>query len=750
MARSWATVILFSFVFQQLTQAMKQPNDDPHQVKKVHLVFMNHLDVGYDGILPTTGFALNVINRYFTTYYPRAVGVAELLREMGYAERLVYTTHPWLLYLYLHCSPFTLATNITLKCPAKIDSDAMRVSIGHGDVVWHAGPMNMQYEFMHPVLFDLSLNFSSLLDEEFNIKRTTPVISQRDVPGMTKAVIPVLKKHKIQAISVGVNDMTSPPALPRTPFIWKASPHDSDQDGVIAFWHPGGYPDNPGTYPAKPGGLSWSDCLFAPDVATFPEVLCFAFRTDNSGPPESISEVLNNFEVARGQFPKAVVVGSTLDRYVAALKASRVSLPVVTQEVGDTWIMGVQSDPKKVALYRGYSGVLAECFQSGECSMGDPQVRQAMHYLTKVPEHTWGLMMLNDLKNWSNAAFQKARPGKPYRDCEASWVEQRQFADLALRSLGSHPVVKRLVDAASQLKPKLPDLSKYAQISSFSSEQKCSNGIILQFSADGSLVKLYDPFNKVNWASEQSLLGQILYSTYNESDYDYMSKLYDYKGQGGAGFHKINSTRNAHPQSRTWPFSLQGLYRRKGSDNCDFIVKAGPVDRTAVTQYGAPPLFYVQYKSTDEIRAAKGGLDVVVQWFNKAPTRLAEALSFGFTPVTQVSGRWTLSKLGSMVDPLNVVLNGSQYLHAIDKGVNYTSQRGAGLQILSQDVALVTLGTDTRPPSVLPVPLSPICHPVRSATFNLYNNLWSTNYIYWYPFLQEDAAFKARFSVSFV
>ncbi|KAK7491626.1 hypothetical protein BaRGS_00017079, partial [Batillaria attramentaria] len=88
---------------------------DPTQIKKVHLVFMNHLDVGYDGIYPTLGFALNVINRYFTEYYPRAVSLAEGLRIFGYQERLVYTTHPWLLNLYLHCIPFTLASNVTLQ-----------------------------------------------------------------------------------------------------------------------------------------------------------------------------------------------------------------------------------------------------------------------------------------------------------------------------------------------------------------------------------------------------------------------------------------------------------------------------------------------------------------------------------------------------------------------------------------------------------------------------------------------------------
>lgn len=60
----------------------------------------------------------------------------------------------------------------------------MRLAINNGDVVWHAGPMNMQYEFfMDPTLLDMALDISFGLDREFNIQRTTPVVSQRDVPG---------------------------------------------------------------------------------------------------------------------------------------------------------------------------------------------------------------------------------------------------------------------------------------------------------------------------------------------------------------------------------------------------------------------------------------------------------------------------------------------------------------------------------------------------------------------------------------
>ena len=35
-------------------------------ITDVHIVFSNHLDVGFDGIDPLDGFARNVVNKYFT------------------------------------------------------------------------------------------------------------------------------------------------------------------------------------------------------------------------------------------------------------------------------------------------------------------------------------------------------------------------------------------------------------------------------------------------------------------------------------------------------------------------------------------------------------------------------------------------------------------------------------------------------------------------------------------------------------
>lgn len=50
---------------------------DALAITDVHVVFSNHLDVGFDGITPVLGTAANVIDRYLNTYVPRALETAK-------------------------------------------------------------------------------------------------------------------------------------------------------------------------------------------------------------------------------------------------------------------------------------------------------------------------------------------------------------------------------------------------------------------------------------------------------------------------------------------------------------------------------------------------------------------------------------------------------------------------------------------------------------------------------------------------
>ena len=90
-----------------------------------------------------------------------------------------------------------------------------------------------------------------------------------------------------------------------------------------------------------------------------PDILNLDWRGDNQGPPDSVEEVIHGFQKIRDMFPGANVIASTLDAFVKELDKVRDQLPVITQEIADSWIFGCASDPIKLQATR--AAVRARC-----------------------------------------------------------------------------------------------------------------------------------------------------------------------------------------------------------------------------------------------------------------------------------------------------------------------------------------------------------------------------------------------------
>jgi hypothetical protein len=307
----------------------------PAPITDVHLIAMNHLDVGYNGI-PGLGLINNIVQRYFDVYFPRAVAVAQDLTAHGGPERLIYTTHGWLAHMYLHCPANFTLSDITLVCPQPAAVQAFRDAVQRGDITWHAAAFNTEYEnaynaAMIAVQFQLSFD----LADELGVPRPTTV-SLRDVPGTTRALVPLLVANNITAISIGVNGGSPAPDMPN-PGVWL----DPASGARVLYMQTGqgvGYPNNPGPDPANCGGMCRSTCVTHPATS---HALCWAFRTDNSGPPMDADEVFRQFDIARWQFPGAQVYASTYSNFTAVLAGIEAALPVTTAEAGDTWMTSV-------------------------------------------------------------------------------------------------------------------------------------------------------------------------------------------------------------------------------------------------------------------------------------------------------------------------------------------------------------------------------------------------------------------------
>jgi hypothetical protein len=56
-----------------------------------------------------------------------------------------------------------------------------------------------------------------------------------------------------------------------------------------------------------------------------------------------VNEILDAYKTLQREFPRARIQASTFDNYVRDLMTVESKLPIVTQEVGDTWIHGSNS-----------------------------------------------------------------------------------------------------------------------------------------------------------------------------------------------------------------------------------------------------------------------------------------------------------------------------------------------------------------------------------------------------------------------
>ena len=114
-------------------------------------------------------------------------------------------THAYVLSLYLDCPP-----GRGLHCPSAAAKRSVEAALKRGDVVFHAMPSNNQLDTMDAPLIEAGMQLTAALAKRLGVAAPT-VLSQRDVPGMTQAAVPVLVRSGVRAVSVGVNNAATPP-----------------------------------------------------------------------------------------------------------------------------------------------------------------------------------------------------------------------------------------------------------------------------------------------------------------------------------------------------------------------------------------------------------------------------------------------------------------------------------------------------------------------------------------------------------
>lgn len=667
--------------------AATAPDQD---VKRVLVMFKCHLDVGF------VDTQANVIRKYFDVYFPQAIKTAATVRQSR-NDRYVWTTGSWLVHEYLKKAP---------EAPRR----QMERAISDGDIAWHAIPFTWQSELLDRSLIAGGLGLSRSLDRRFG--RTTTGAKMTDVPGHTRGLIGPLAEHGIKFLDIGVNSASTPPDVPAL-FVWK----DPEGRSLIMMYHHRAY----GGVVKVPGS----------DLAVDVEV-----RNDNSG-PHSLDEIGKIYSRLRRQFPNAKVSAASLTDIANAIVPYSAHLPVITDEIGDTWIYGVPSDPLKVARYREIARLRNDWIAQGKIHAGDETDLKFLSSFLLEVEHTWG----TDTKTWLDFDHYTPRDLKSmldqpkYRVVQSSWAEKRQDLLDAVATLPA-PLQAEASGRIQQLQPRPPDTARLRPHSP-DAALETAHFVIAMDPHTGAISRLRDKKTGHEWATARQPLALFSYQTLSKDDYDrffaaYLKSKADWapKDFGKPGIERSGA------QSRTWTPVVDECYASGAAGHR--IVARLKISDGEAQQAGRvawPERMYLELNLPD----ADPVIEVGFSWLGKPANRMPEALWLSFVPAVSNPRGWLLHKTGALVSPFDVVTGGNRAMHAIDEGVRYRGPEGV-LNIASLDAPVVALGE--RMPVFFTRSQPDL---MKGLHFSLFNNGWGTNYIQWFG---EDMHFRFRISVT--
>ncbi len=596
-------------------------------IKKVFVIHKTHLDIGF------TDSAEKVLERYVDTFIPGAIETARICNQDG-KKNFVWTVGSFLIEYYLEHG----------KKPERLIQ-----AIEDGVIAWHGLAVTTHTELMDGDLLRYDLSISQRLDRRFG--RSTIAAKMTDVPSHTHALVPYLAEAGIQYLHVGVNEsskMVKLPPLCRLQY--------GNQEIVL---------DYAGSY----GGAS-----------SFGEyALEFAHTQDNMGPPQP-EDVWEEMRRLQEKYPGAEIVSGTIDEFARLVLAHKEELPVVTQELGDTWIHGVASDPYKVGAYQELLRLRNQWKAEEPGAVDTPQWREMCRNLMLVCEHTWGRdskRWFSDYRNWEKKAFRAARKrdvitkedvmpaGDQLREAtlqqptflqgqcryftlEQSWEEQRAYLDGAVKALPSS-LRQEAEERLKALRPTQPPLCQNpTQDREFS-----INGYQVAVDKDGSLRLLGTPDGRT---FSNAWLGRFVYQVYSAKTVSDNLETYN---------------RNLE-HTRVWAegdFAKPGLDQVNGLEDRSFSYTVDQVERQDNTlcvwlkcepiageTYGAPRQVVISYTFGERVA-------IRLEWFQKDANRIPEGIFFGMGLEGLEAEQLRLMKLDLPVAPYCVREGGNRKLH---------------------------------------------------------------------------------------
>lgn len=673
-------------------------------MKKLIIVSKTHLDLGF------TDYADNIKKKYLENYIPQAIDTAYKLNKDG-KKRFVWTTGSWILSQALH------SQNRSLQ-------DKLVQAIIDGYIAPHALAFTTHTELLDRDLFEYSLSLVDEIDELSG--RKTIAAKMTDVPGHTCAIVPLLAKRGIKLLHIGVNGASAIPDVPDC-FLWRF------EGSEVVVIYSGDY-----------GGVFKSDYI--------DDILYFDHTLDNRGAnsSESIAKKVGGLQ---SEYPDYEVVAGRIDDVAEQLWAVRDKLPIIENEIGDSWIHGVATDPFKTAAYRRLCTLKNRWIEEKSLDRQSEEYKSLADSLICVAEHTWGMdtkTHFGDYENYLKKDFINARMKdivrirRPfgyfpqtfvnsihqafsknklsYSTIERSWSEQRGYIDRAIECLS--------VDHRKEAERVIADLRPIGIDTlvgmRYSFDEPVTIGrYTLSVNNKGGVTLIADG-QAILDAKDLSLLE---YRSYSSVDYEYWLNHYtrDLKktrawAVGDFARPELGRYDSKYP-SGLYEYSASDPIIRVGSESVEVLIKLAGIPLIS-EELGAPYDVYARYSLSNQ-----EGLRIRLIWLNKDAVRTTESIALRLYP--NADNGFEVEKLSQRIDPYSVVRNGGRKLSVCEK--TYFKNNDVEYSVESLEAACVSFDGGN------------LLHYDNSQfdisdgiAYVLYNNVWGTNFPLWYG---ESAVF---------
>ncbi|MEX0768295.1 MAG: DUF5054 domain-containing protein [Microthrixaceae bacterium] len=687
-------------------------------ITKVLVVFKTHLDVGF------TDFAWAVRQRYLDEFFPRALEVSSALRRRGGSEQFRWTTGSWILHE-------------ALEAEAQAGKHELHAAVERGDLCWHALPFTLHTEYCDRSLLEHGLKISADLDKRFGIQ--TRAAKMTDVPGHTRALVSVLVDAGVEFLHIGVNPAATAPQVPEL-FTWR----DRAAAGVPelrVMYQPGGY----------------GDVQVIPGTST---AVAIDLTGDNLG-PHSAEQVIERFASLSERFPNAQIHAAKLDDIADLFRTAADSetpnlldlIPVIDQEIGDTWIYGVGSDPQKTAAFRELCRL-----QKSWPTQEDSALAQASTQLLLIAEHTWGMDQKThwpDQSHWSASQLSEIKEDPALIRFESSWAEQRQYVEQFISALERNARPDHAAQArraVQALTPVQPDSEDLEQVRQFTDTPLQLGEYQVRLNSDGSVAELRNAAGRELAGS--CGLGRLSVQTYSAEDYERWFSTYNAgTTQQDLWWARWDNTKpgleDSGALSAIWRPQISAVWQgtRHQQDllhiHLEFpavaLMPSAPValPQSAILSLRCPSAHNAIPGMASQVAESRPqSLEFELQWFGTPAARWPQSVSWQFAPLVLDPSLWQMVKLGELVSPADVVALGGRHLHCADRVIH-----PEGIQMEFVDSALVAPG------KLQLLEFEPLQQAIGNQNLSdgwdlcLHNNLWGTNFAMWAP---GDARFRVR------